>query len=392
MSVTSVRPRHRAITIAARASVKLPRGLLALSMLVVSLSAQNLARPAALDDGWAIAEPAAAGFDAVKLQASFAQMLSGEANLHAVVVERHGMLVAEGYRKGRDKPQFTFLSHMVAFGPTVRHDTRSVGKSVIALLVGIAQAKGELGSVTTPVLDLYPEHADLATPTRRKITVAHLLAMESGLQWRESGAGFPTDEDRLAWKKSQIRFVLSRPAVAEPGNRFDYNSGGTVVLADILERATHMPWTEFARTALFEPLGISDVEWITDLRSRPIANSGLRLRPRDMAKLGRLVLNHGKWNGRQVVPAAWIDEMLRPRLATGVDDTRYGYQWWTGSVNWHGNPLPWWAAWGNGSQRIFVIPDLDLTVVFTAGAYGDPKTVRQVQNYFQALVDSVASQ
>lgn len=372
--------------------MKLPRGLLGLSMLLVSLSAQNPTKPHALDDGWIIAEPAAVGFDVAKLERSFAEMLSGKANLHAVVVERHGMLVAEAYRTGRDKPQFTFLSRIVAFGPTVRHDTRSVGKSVIALLAGIAQAQGKLGSVATPVLDLYPEHADLATPALRKITVAHLLAMESGLEWRESGAGFPTDEDRLAWKKSQIRFVLSHPAVAEPGQRFNYNSGGTVVLADILERATHLPWTEFARSALFEPLGITDVEWITDLRSRPMANSGLRLRPRDMAKLGRLVLNHGEWNGRQVVPAAWIDDVLRPRLATGVDDTRYGYQWWTGSVNWRENPLRWWAAWGNGGQRIFVIPDLDITVVFTAGAYGDPQIGRHVQKYFQAVVDSVVSE
>lgn len=392
MSTTAARPRHRGIATAARASVKFLRGLLGLSMFVVSLSAQNPTRPAALDDGWTRAEAEVAGFDAANLHESIAKMLSGAVNLHAVVVERHGLLVAEGYRTGRDKPQFTFLSRTVAFGPTVRHDTRSVGKSVIALLVGIAQAQGKLGPVGSLVLDFYPELADLATPARRKITVADLLTMGSGLEWRESGVGFPTDEDRLAWKKSQIRFVLGHPSAAEPGQRFNYNSGGTVVLADILERATHAPWTEFARTALFEPLGISDVEWVTDLRSRPMANSGLRLRPRDMAKLGRLVLNRGKWNGRQIVPAAWIDEMLRPRLATGVDDTRYGYHWWAGSVNWQGRPLPWHAAWGNGSQRIFVISDLDVTVVFTAGAYGDPKSARQVQKYFQALVDSVTSQ
>ena len=391
MSVAVVRAFHRPAAITARACVKLLHGLFILSMLLASLSAQDPIRPAALDDGWPRVEPEAAGFDAAKLQKTFAQMLSGEVNLHAVVLERHGGLVAEVYRTGRDKPQFTFLSRTVTFGPSVRHDTRSVGKSVIALLVGIAQGQGKLGPVSSPVLDFYPEHADLATPALRKITLADLLTMSSGLEWRETGAGFPTDEDRLAWKKSQIRFVLERPIVAEPGARFGYNSGGTVVLADVLERATHMPWTEFARRSLFEPLGISDVEWITDLRSRRMANSGLRLRPRDMAKLGRLVLNHGKWNGRQVVPAVWIGEMLRPRIATGVDDTRYAYQWWRGSVNWHGSPLPWCAAWGNGSQRIFVVPDLDLTVVFTAGAYGDPKAVRQVQQYLQALVDAVVS-
>ncbi|MBC7367477.1 MAG: serine hydrolase [Undibacterium sp.] len=374
-----------------RVGVTLMRAALGFSLLSVSLLAQVPARPAALDDGWTVVEPQAAGFDAAKLSEVLAKMLGGEANLHAVVVERHGKLVAEGYRKGSDKPQFKLFRRTVAFGPAERHDTRSVGKSVVALLVGIAQAQGKLGSLATPVVDFYPEHADLATPALRKVTLEHLLMMGSGLEWRESGAGFPNDEDRLAWKDSPIRFVLGRPPVAEPASTFNYNSGGTVVLADILGRATKMPWVDFARTALFEPLGIFDVEWVTDLRSRPMANSGLRLRPRDMAKLGRLVLNHGNWNGRQVVPSAWIEEMLRPRLATGFDDTHYGLQWWTGTVNWQGRPLPWRAAWGNGSQRIFVVPDLDITIVFTAGAYGDLKTIRQVQGYFQTLVDAVVA-
>ncbi len=374
-----------------RGWVTLRRAALGFSLLSFSLLAQAPALPVALGDGWTVVEPQAAGFDATKLSGVVAKILSGEANLHAVVVERHGKLVAEGYRTGSDKPQFKLFSRTVAFGPAERHDTRSVGKSVIALLVGVAQAEGKLGSLATPVVDFYPEHADLATPALRKVTLEHLLMMGSNLRWRESGEGFPNDEDRLAWKESPIRFVLGRPPVAEPGRTFNYNSGGTVVLADILGRVTGMPWIDFARTALFEPLGIFDVEWVTDLRGRLMANSGLRLRPRDMAKLGRLVLNHGKWNGRQVVPAAWIEEMLRPRLATGFDDTHYGFQWWTGIVNWQGRPLPWRAAWGNGSQRIFVVPDLDITIVFTAGAYGDRETIRKVQGYFQSLVDAVAS-
>lgn len=364
---------------------------LGLALLGMSLWGQVSTRPVALGDGWTIAEPATAGFDAAKLQAILADMLGGAANLHAVVVERHGMLVAEGYRTGSDKPQFKLFSRTVAFGPTVRHDTRSVGKSVVALLVGVAQAQGRLGPLSSPVLDFYPELADLATPAQRRITLEHLLMMGSGLQWRETGVGFPNDEHRLYWKNSPVRFVLDRPCATEPGRTFNYNSGGTVVLADILARVTGMPWAEFARTALFEPLGITDVEWTTDFRGRPMANSGLRLRPRDMAKLGRLVLNHGTWNGKQVVPSAWIEAMLQPRLATGFNDTHYGYQWWTGTVNWQGRALPWCAAFGNGSQRIFVVPDLDLTVVATAGAYDEVATVRRVQGYFQALVDSVVS-
>ncbi|MBI3131133.1 MAG: serine hydrolase [Acidobacteria bacterium] len=362
---------------------------LALAFLGLPVFAQAPAQPTLLGDGWERVEPQAAGFDAAQLRAVIARMLDGEVNLHGVVVERHGKLVAEAYRKGKDQPQFKLFSRTVAFGPSVRHDTRSVGKSVIGLLVGIAQAQGKLGALTTPVIDFYPEFKDLATPELKRVTLEHLLTMSSGLTWRESGVGFPNDEDRLSWKDSPMRFVLSRPFVAQSGSTFTYNSGGTVVLADILSRVTGQPWMDFARTALFEPLGITDVEWITDFRGRPMANSGLRLRPRDMAKLGRLVLSHGAWKDRQLVPAAWIDASLRPRLSTGFDGTRYGYQWWTGTVNWKGRPLPWRAAFGNGSQRIFVVPDLDLTVVTTAGAYGDVATIRKVHAGFQELIATV---
>ncbi len=362
---------------------------LVLALLALPIGAQVPIQPTLLGDGWERMEPQSAGFEPTQLQAVITRMLNGEANLHSVLVERHGKLVAEAYRKGKDKPQFDFFARTVAFGPTTRHDTRSVGKSVIGLLVGIAQAQGKLGALATPVIDCYPEFKDLATPELRRVTLEHLLTMSSGLKWRESGVGFPNDEDRLAWKESPTRFVLSRPFAAQPGTTFTYNSGGTVVLADLLARATGKPWTEFARTALFDPMGITDVEWVTDFRSRPMANSGLRLRPRDMAKLGRLVLDHGWWKGRQLVPAAWIDASLRPRLATGFDGTQYGYQWWTGTVAWKGRPLPWGAAFGNGSQRIYVVPELDLTVVITAGAYGDLPTVRRVQAAFQDLVKTV---
>jgi CubicO group peptidase (beta-lactamase class C family) len=108
-----------------------------------------------------------------------------------------------------------------------------------------------------------------------------------------------------------------------------------------------------------------------------------------MAKLGRLVLNHGQWQGQQIVPAAWIDASLKPRIATGFDDLHYGYFWWTGKAAWQGRDLSWAAAFGNGAQRIFVVPDLDLCVVVTAGAYGEPAVARQVNAFFRDIVATV---
>ncbi|MBW8822905.1 MAG: serine hydrolase [Xanthomonadales bacterium] len=344
--------------------------------------------PALIDDGWERADPGTSGFDATKLQATLERAMDEPIDLHAVVVERHGHLVAEIYRAGKDKGVYSLFATTRDFGPTTLHDVRSVGKSVVSLLIGAARQEGKLNDLSKPALDFYPEFKDLQTPPRRAITIEHLLTMGSGFEWQEGGSG-RDDEHRLYWKWTPAYYALSRPIAAPPGTRFNYNSGGNLVLADILARATGTPLKDYARTRLFQPLGITDWEWTGDLHGRPMAFTGLRLRPRDMAKLGRLVLDHGRWKDRQLVPADWIDASLKPRLDTGFDGTRYGYQWWTGSVQWRGKNLPWAAAFGNGSQRIFVVPDLDLCVVATDGAYGDIAVVRRVDLLLQEIVATV---
>jgi CubicO group peptidase (beta-lactamase class C family) len=369
-----------------------PLGLSLLLLLAAPLAAQRTVPPALpptwLEDGLEGSDPAAAGFDAPRLQAALAAMLGGEGNLHGVVVERHGRIVAEAYRRGRDKTVNSLFAHTRDFGPGTLHDTRSVGKTVISLLLGIAQAQGRLKGLGTPVLDFYPEYPELAVPERRAITLEHLLTMSSGLAWHEGGEG-PDDEHRLMWKWSPAYYVLSRPVAAAPGARFNYNSGGTLLLADVLQRATGMAWKDYARTALFEPLGITQAEWVGDFLGRPMAYTGLRLRPRDLARLGRLVLDHGRWRGRQLVPEAWIAASLQPRRDTGFDGMGYGYFWWTGTAPWQGRTVAWAAAFGNGGQRLFVVPALDLAVVITAGAYGDAAAARRVNGHFREIVATV---
>lgn len=344
--------------------------------------------PTLMGDGWERADPGASGFNAAKLQAVLEHAANEPVNLHAIVVERHGRLVAELYRAGKDKGVYGLIAMTREFGPTTLHDVRSVGKSVVSLLIGTARLEGKLDNLSTPAVDFYPEFKDLQTPQRRAITLEHLLTMSSGFEWQEGGPG-RDDEHRLYWKWTPTQYVLSRPIAAPPGTRFTYNSGGNLVLADVLSRATGIQLEEYARTRLFEPLGITDWEWTGDLHGRPMAFTGLRMRPRDMAKLGKLVLDHGRWNGRQLIPADWIDASLMPRLDTGFDGTRYGYQWWTGTVQWQGKHLPWAAAFGNGSQRIFVVPDLDLCVVTTAGAYGDVAVAKRVDALLQEIVATV---
>jgi len=356
--------------------------------------------PVAASDGWEAETPEAAGFDATALCAALAEVDRGSANIHAVIVERRGRLVAELYRTGPDAPIDVnyglgnpFASD-VAFGPDVLHDVRSVSKSVVSLLIGIARQSGRFPDLTASALGLFPELADLRTQGRDGITLGHLLSMSSGLEWDEWQAGpFTSDEIRLFWKSDPARFFFDRPLAAPPGTRFNYNGGSTATLAELLTRIQGKPLVELARTTLFEPLGITDWSWARDLRGRPLAFAGLRLRPRDMAKLGRLVLARGRWRDRQIVPEAWVIESLRPQIATGLaippaaqGNLGYGYQWWSGSTSWKGRDIRWSVAIGNGGQRIFVVPELDLAVVTTAGHYGDHTIARPLGELLGEIV------
>jgi CubicO group peptidase (beta-lactamase class C family) len=354
------------------------------------------------DGEWRVEAPEPAGFDAEALCRVLRDVAAGAGNIHALVVERRGALVAELYRSGRDRPISVHYGINNPFGtPThfdadTLHDTRSISKSIVSLLYGIALAKGRAPAVDTPVLELQPS---LSPPWGRseRVTMGQLLSMSSGLDWADGGASlFKSDEIRLFWKSDQDRFVLERPIATRPGTKFNYNGGGTTVLANALVRLSGKPLVELAREDLLAPLGIDHFEWTEDLHGRALPFAGLRLRPRDMLKLGRLVNARGMWRGRQIVPADWIAESLRPRVSTGWKfaslngkPMAYGYQWWLGQVAWGGRELDWAAAVGNGGQRILVVPELELSIALTGGDYDDIQIYLVENRVLRALVATV---
>jgi CubicO group peptidase (beta-lactamase class C family) len=397
MSLVDLGRRDTALALVALGATRalLGRWLIASALSALSAFAQagqaSCATPAIIDDGWEIAEPASAGFDSAALCAAIDGVKTGEANIHGLVVARHGKLVAEMYRRGPDRSIWDLWTKDVEFGPTVRHDMRSISKSVTGLLFGIVRQRGKIGPLTTPASAFYPEYAELRSEERTAITLEHLLTMSSGLAWNESitpYGSFSNNETRLIWDWSPSRFVLGRPIEAQAGSRFNYNGGSTAVLADILVRASGTPFKELAREALFEPLDIRDWEWIGDLHGRTMAFAGLRLRPRDLAKIGQMLLARGKWRGRQIVPADWVAESLRPHI-TVSNTVQYGYQFWTGTIEWEGRKLAWSAAFGLGGQRLYLVPELDLAVVITAGAYEDREVGRTVFPIFRKIMSAL---
>jgi CubicO group peptidase (beta-lactamase class C family) len=333
--------------------------------------------PAALGDGWTIDSPESAGFDSVRLCAIAARLKEIEANVHAVVIVRHGKLVFEQYFAGYDEP-WGQGGGQHDFDATTKHDMRSASKSVISLLVGIAIDRKLIASADEPAIKFFPEYAVVKSPGWDQITLRHLLTMSSGMQWDENrGWKDPkNDEPHLSNEADPIRYILSKPIAKPPDIVWTYNGGGTDLLGNIIERVSGKPLEAFAREALFAPLGISDWEWMKYRNEHVASAVGLRLRPRDAAKIGQLVLNKGEWAGRQIVSPEWIAQSVRPRFqAIGYFSGLffYGQQWWMGRSIAQEKEVKWIAAMGSGGQRIFIVPDRDLVVMTTSGLYFHPR-------------------
>ncbi|GAB3165025.1 serine hydrolase domain-containing protein [Microbispora hainanensis] len=282
----------------------------------------------------------------------------GAPALHGVVVARRGRIVLEWYGGGEDHMLNTPLGH-VHFGPDTLHDLRSVTKSLVALLYGLALESGLVPEPGEPLLSLFPEYAGLAAdPRRAGLTIGHALTMTMGLEWDESAPYTSPENSEIAMELApdRCRYVLERPFVEEPGEQWRYSGGAAALAGAIVEKGTGLRLQEFARTALFEPLGAGPFEWSAGSDGSALAASGLRLTPRGLARIGQAILN------REIAPG-WIGEMLRPRVPAW-EGVSYGYLWYVGR---DGRA----TAMGNGGQRLFLLPDLDLVVVVTAGAYDE---------------------
>lgn len=336
--------------------------------------------PPSLNDGWKTASADSLGVDARRLAALTAAIRAWpELGVHAIVIERSGQLVYEEYFDGFDQRWGEPLGR-VTMGADTLHDLRSVTKSVVGALAGIALGAGDLESLDQPVVEWFPEYPELDTAERRRVTLAHVLGMTAGLEWNEEVPYDDprNDEIRMTRDAQPLRYALSRPFAHDPDEDFIYNGGLTHVMAAVLERATGTPIEDYARTRLFEPLGITHFEWVGDLAGMPAAASGLRLRARDVAKIGSLYLHGGRWNGRQVLPAEWVETSTRRqfpfRPRSGADaggEFGYGYFWWYSCYPTAAGLVEARTAIGNGQQRIFVLPGLDMVVTVLAGRYND---------------------
>ena len=314
----------------------------------VSAAAQQEEWPT---QGWRRSSPEAQGMDSKVLAEAFDEIRRRRISIHSLTIVRNGYLVLDAY--------------FWPFQDNLLHDTASVTKSVTSTLVGVAIGQHALSSVTQPVTAVLgaPSIANLDS-RKKRLTVEHLLTMTSGLDCDHQQGEITLTQMRES--PDWIGFMLDRPMVAEPGDVYEYCSGGMHLLSGIITKATGVSALDFARRALFAPLGIEEAEWPSDAQGISHGWGDLHLQPRDMAKIGYLWLRGGQWENRQLVSADWMRTAVQVHSHPGPSPgPGYGYGLWI----YPDRSPPIFEGLGRGGQRISVVPAKNLVVVFTGGEF-----------------------
>ena len=320
--------------------------------------------PEQLDDGLSTGSIFEVVKDSAALYSLMARLINQEfGRIESLLVLKDGKLVLEEYfyNYHRDEP----------------HNVFSVTKSITSLVTGIALDAHHRTDVTLPLAEFFPGKASLLKGEKQQLNLEHLLTMTAGFAGDEEYEGL--DQDHL------LDHILGHPLESLPGEVFRYNSDCPLLLGGVIHALTGKTAEEYARERLFGPLEISEYQWYGE-NGVPFCHNGLSMLPRDMAKIGLLVLQDGTWNGRQIVPGEWIAASIVPHVPESPY-FNYGYQWW------HRSPgtLPWWEsdgpgarpaqqerpapemalAMGFGGQYIFILKETDLVVVTTASDYNE---------------------
>ena len=289
--------------------------------------------------------------------------------INGVVIVRRGKLQYERYYNGSGRDD--------------THDPRSVGKSFLTPVLGLAIADGHIDSLDQRIGDFY----ELASypnysPKKDLVTLGHLVTMSSGFEGFDFVPESVGNEENMYPQANWVDWTLSLPmsATRDPGDEWRYFTAGVVVAGDILNQVLPGGLEAYAHERLFEPLGITNYEWQHTPQRVANTGGGIRLTPLDFAKFGELHRTGGIWRGKRVLSARWVRESLEPSIETTVDGERYGRLWWhkTYTVNDSGWDTSFCS--GNGGTKIFVFPDHELVVVITASAYNRRYAHRQVDD------------
>jgi CubicO group peptidase (beta-lactamase class C family) len=331
---------------------------------------------------WVTSTPEEQGMDSAVLSALDAEFASGRHGLiDGMLVVRHGrVLFDRGYRndyvklyRGKDPVRGPYNYYDPDWHPWYRggdlHTLQSVTKSVTSAAVGLAISRGEIPDVDVAILKYFDARTVANLDDRkRSIRLRDLLTMTAGLHWDEDSVPYTDPRNNCAAMEAShdwVRYVIGMPMEQDPGRVFRYSSGVSQLLSHILLKATGRPVDAYAAELLFRPIGIRSFYWKHAPDGLPDTEGGLYLTRQDLARFGYLYLHGGVWDGKRILPAAWITESLKPRVTPGgmePSGTRYAYQWWLIPYGTHGKFAA--TCWGYGGQFLFVVPEHDLVAVF----------------------------
>ena len=365
-----------------------PTVLLIVSCFIIGecehVRAQGSDVPEKLNDQWETAAPGTEKLDAKLIRNMLAAVVNEGAevegsgpvavdrynNINSIVIVRNGKLVVEEYF-----PRTEGDRRAKAYRRVTLQEQTSATKSVTSILIGIAIDGKLIKSVDEKISTLLPEYADLfADEDKGKIRLRDLLSMQAGLSWDEWTLPYTderNDHIRMLRSDDPVRYVFEQPVVAPAGTKFAYSSGISIALGKIIAKVSGKPADKFAEQHLFEPLGISDFYWSKYPGEIVQTGGGLFLRPRDMAKIGCLYLNGGRWEEKQIVSAKWILESTKAHVdASQIPQTAradgYGYQWWLSSFKVGEDVVESYSARGRGGQFILILPKQQIVAVFTS--------------------------
>jgi len=317
--------------------------------------------PVKTDDGWETSSLRKEGVNSENLTRLIADILNGKyKDIHSIVIVKDGKLIFEEYFSGNHRNSL----HVMA----------SATKSVTSILVGIAIDNKMISNVNRKIYELLPQYEGTKWVDKKyEITLEHLLTMTAGVAWLTLSSDIPLSDPRnddagLYRSYDPIKYTLEKELIEQPGSRYNYSTGNSTVLGEILKKASGLNPDEFAAKYLLYPLGIQNHKWKAYPNGTIDTGGGLYLRSRDMAKIGYMMLKKGKWRGNQIVSKEWVNESTKAHVQqigklTMASD--YGYQWHHGERKIRNQSIEAFFAQGLGGQYIFIIPALDLVVVFT---------------------------
>jgi CubicO group peptidase (beta-lactamase class C family) len=326
-------------------------------------------------DGWEVSTPSAEGFDDAKLQSAISPYFAEDTYVTAIslIVVRNSKLVAEAYvRNLNDRYQ--------------KRQIQSITKCITALVFGIARDMNYFSNLDQKLYDIVPNAFDNDV-RKRAITLRHLLTMNSGLAFDNEDFAY---ELFMKEEKDVMKVILAKPLFALPGQVYNYRDCDPQLLSGAIHSQTGMTLDEMAASKLLGPMGISDYYWERNQDGDSWASEALFMRPRDLAKIGQLVLNKGKWGGKQLVSQEWIAQCTTPQSHPNAGQPEiagfsFGFYWRIQPNN------VAVEANGAGGQQILIIPERNLVIVFTCEPYVEGKYSLASANYevAQAIVNSI---